>query len=378
MRSASDPPGRRTRLLLLLVPLSLLVYHLARRAGGQPALTSSAANGGGGGSCQGATAAAAPGIDFAYDPVAHDARQKEKHASAAVAPLRRPGFKPAANSNQALYDRMWTASNHSYAQNSCWGCRFVADVVAKVEFDSVLDAGTGNSQVVRAMRRRGKAAWGIELSQAVLERDAGDLLEAGLVEQCSLTNLPYQGKKKSPAARLGRILRSGMLGDGRAQTQCTPLDGGGGDKQFDLVFSGDVLEHILPGQADEVAAELVRVARRHIVMSISLKSHENEALHPTLRPRTWWEALFARHGAAPNRALVWALQGKETGFKREEGELSDCRQEGDAGDGGAYEVCVVMQPWLVGTPGQELRERGRCMTPATGELEPWMFAFTVS
>lgn len=36
------------------------------------------------------------------------------------------------------------------------------------------------------------------------------------------------------------------------------------------------------------------------------------------------------------------------------------------------------QPWLVGTPGQELRERGRCMTPATGELEPWMFAFTVS
>ena len=281
MRSASDPPGRRTRLLLLLVPLSLLVYHLARRAGGQPALTSSAANGGGGGSCQGATAAAAPGIDFAYDPVAHDARQKEKHASAAVAPLRRPGFKPAANSNQALYDRMWTASNHSYAQNSCWGCRFVADVVAKVEFDSVLDAGTGgkpkwvgreprplphrccvgpplgwpflstpclppcprppdtprttpppatagNGQVVRAMRRRGKAAWGIELSQAVLERDAGDLLEAGLVEQCSLTNLPYQGKKKSPAARLGRILRSGMLGDGRAQTQCTPLDGGGG------------------------------------------------------------------------------------------------------------------------------------------------------
>ena len=86
------------------------------------------------------------------------------------------------------------------------------------------------------------------------------------------------------------------------------------DKQFDLVFSGDVLEHILPGQADEVAAELVRVARRHIVMSISLKSHENEALHTTLRPRTWWEALFARHGAAPNRALVWALQGKETGW----------------------------------------------------------------
>ena len=34
------------------------------------------------------------------------------------------------------------------------------------------------------------------------------------------------------------------------------------------------------------------------------------------------------------------------------------------------------QPWLVGRPGQELREQ-RCITPANGELEPWMFAFTV-
>ncbi len=34
------------------------------------------------------------------------------------------------------------------------------------------------------------------------------------------------------------------------------------------------------------------------------------------------------------------------------------------------------QPWLVGRPGQELRQH-RCITPANGEVEPWMFAFTV-
>ena len=51
----------------------------------------------------------------------------------------------------------------------------------------------GNGGSVRAMRLRGKAAFGIELSQAVLERDAPDLLAAGYVEQGSLTNLPYQG-----------------------------------------------------------------------------------------------------------------------------------------------------------------------------------------
>jgi hypothetical protein len=59
---------------------------------------------------------------------------------------------------------------------------------------TISPAGNGGS--VRAMRLRGKAAWGIELSQAVLEQDAPDLLAAGLVEQGSLTHLPYQGELK--------------------------------------------------------------------------------------------------------------------------------------------------------------------------------------
>lgn len=39
---------------------------------------------------------------------------------------------------------MWTG-NRSYAQNSCWGCRFVGDVVSKLPFETVLDAGTGEA-----------------------------------------------------------------------------------------------------------------------------------------------------------------------------------------------------------------------------------------
>lgn len=56
----------------------------------------------------------------------------------------------------------------------------------------------GNGQLVRALRARNRAAWGIELSQAVLERDAADLLAAGLVEQGSLTDLPYAGQYTLP------------------------------------------------------------------------------------------------------------------------------------------------------------------------------------
>ena len=47
-------------------------------------------------------------------------------------------------------------------------------------------------------------------------------------------------------------------------------------------------------------------------MSISLKSYQNKGLHTLLRPREWWEAKFAAHGARPNRAVLWALQQKET------------------------------------------------------------------
>ncbi|KAL4430011.1 hypothetical protein ABPG77_004381 [Micractinium sp. CCAP 211/92] len=325
---SSSPQQRALRAALLaFAVLALFIYALSRPSSG--GFTNSRSSGGGD--------ASPPHIDFSYDPLKH--ANGVDAAKDTPAPLRRPGFKAAANANQAKYDKMWTGSS-SYQKGSCWGCRFVGDVATKLDFHTVLDAGTGNGGSVRAMRLRGKAAWGIELSQAVLERDAPDLLAAGYVEQGSLTNLPYQ------------------------------------DSQFDLVFSADVLEHIMPEEADAVVAELVRVAKKHIVVSISLKSYQNKGLHTLLRPREWWEAKFAAHGARPNRAVVWALQQKENSFSREKGDFTECAMDGSESDGGLYEVCVVQMPWLVGRPGQELRQH-RCITPANGELEPWMFAFTV-
>ena len=43
--------------------------------------------------------------------------------------------------------------------------------------------------------RAGKSAWGIELSKAVLEQEAPDLLKAGYVEAGVLTNLPYANNR---------------------------------------------------------------------------------------------------------------------------------------------------------------------------------------
>lgn len=68
--------------------------------------------------------------------------------------------------------------------------------------------------------------------------------------------------------------------------------------------------------------------------------------HTLLRPREWWEKIFRKHGAVPNRELVWALQERDEHYTRDR--FRDCRMAGDALDGGEYEVCVVENTWLVG------------------------------
>ncbi len=54
---------------------------------------------------------------------------------------------------QEVYDKSWLAGG--YPKQSCWGCRFGVDVIARLPFHSVLDAGTGNGGLVRLMREHG-------------------------------------------------------------------------------------------------------------------------------------------------------------------------------------------------------------------------------
>ena len=55
---------------------------------------------------------------------------------------------------QEVYDKSWLAGG--YPKQSCWGCRFGVDVIARLPFHSVLDAGTGNGGLVRLMREHGE------------------------------------------------------------------------------------------------------------------------------------------------------------------------------------------------------------------------------
>ncbi len=57
--------------------------------------------------------------------------------------------------SQEVYDKSWLAGG--YPKQSCWGCRFAVDVIARLPFHTVLDAGTGNGALVRMMRAPGQA-----------------------------------------------------------------------------------------------------------------------------------------------------------------------------------------------------------------------------
>jgi SAM-dependent methyltransferase len=213
-------------------------------------------------------------------------------------------------------------------------------VIAKLKFHTILDAGTGNGALTRLMRQYGKNAYGIELSRAALEKECPDLLSKNYVEAGILTNLPYE------------------------------------DNSFDLVMSSDVLEHIDPAEADAVVKELVRVSRRHLFLSISLKNNgapKGEAEHTLLRPRVWWHKLFQKHGAVVNEEFLWAMQEKDSQYITEN--QKNCRQEGDESDGGLFEVCSVSNTWLVGKREQRNVRMHRSVTTENGELEPWFFAF---
>lgn len=269
--------------------------------------------------------------------------QNSVQESAFDAPRRRAGYSYHSTPYQKVYDSSWI--NGGYPIQSCWGCRFAVDIITRVPFHSVLDAGAGNGALVRLMRKHGKNAYGIELSTAVLEKECPDLIKSGFVENGILTNLPYE------------------------------------DNSFDMVFSSDVLEHIDPEEAEKVVQELVRVSRQHIFLSISLKGHTKVSAadsseahrHTLLRPRNWWHAIFERNGAKVNSELLWAMQEKDLSYQTSD--FKDCRWEGDGMDGGTYEVCVVNNTWLVGKREQENVRRDRCITRQNGEMEPWFFAF---
>lgn len=134
-----------------------------------------------------------------------------------------------------------------------------------------------------------------------------------------------------------------------------------------------MLEHLTSEIADAAVSELVRVSRRHILMSISLKTVTDNK-HTLLRPRSWWHAIFKKHGAEVNWSLLRALQLTNKSVYPVPSP-TDCQYPGNVEDGGVYACCSINNVWLVGLAAQKNVRDFRYMTMANGEIEPWYFVF---
>jgi len=68
------------------------------------------------------------------------------------------------------------------------------------------------------------------------------------------------------------------------------------DKEFDLVFSHDVLEHIPVQELPKVFDELDRVGTRnyHIISCGSLPN-DRDITHVTMKPLSWWRSVAPQH-----------------------------------------------------------------------------------
>jgi SAM-dependent methyltransferase len=140
-------------------------------------------------------------------------------------------------------------------------------VAAYPDARTVLDFGCGNGYAVRKMRQSGGDWIGIEYSQAAYDK----------------------------------YLKESYF--------CTGTTKQFADRQFDMVYSTEVLEHVPEMDVPDVTRELCRLADKYLFLTISLRpSSDDNRYHCTLKPREWWEGKFTGHGFEIDRDVIKCFQ----------------------------------------------------------------------
>jgi len=141
-----------------------------------------------------------------------------------------------------------------------------------------LDAGAGTCDTMREIERRGHIVYGIELSE-VCHTKCGDFARSGQAFTAGVHAIPFSSNS------------------------------------FDLVWSTEVLEHVPIHFINKSVAEIVRVSRKDIFLTIAMKRSGFDPLPPSkpkihlsVMPRTFWDAIFKFYGCTVNKDLRETLK----------------------------------------------------------------------
>ncbi len=86
------------------------------------------------------------------------------------------------------------------------------------------------------------------------------------------------------------------------------------NKQFDLLFSKDFLEHIPEDKIDDLIKETIRVSKRglHLVTFSGHPNAQDDKTHKCLKDRTWWIEKFNQLSSSSSNLIIeWAERGME-------------------------------------------------------------------
>eukprot|EP00240_Pyramimonas_obovata_P006059 CAMPEP_0118938856 /NCGR_PEP_ID=MMETSP1169-20130426/27267_1 /TAXON_ID=36882 /ORGANISM="Pyramimonas obovata, Strain CCMP722" /LENGTH=325 /DNA_ID=CAMNT_0006882951 /DNA_START=123 /DNA_END=1100 /DNA_ORIENTATION=+ len=140
-----------------------------------------------------------------------------------------------------------------------------------------LDAGAGTCGTMKAISDAGHSVFGVELSD-VCRTECSSLARQGKVFSTGLNEIPFP------------------------------------DRYFDLVWSSEVFEHIPIELINQSVAEVVRVAKRDLFLSIAMKRSgfdpdppAKPRIHLSVLPQSWWDATFALYGCRVNTELRGVL-----------------------------------------------------------------------
>jgi len=157
-----------------------------------------------------------------------------------------------------LYDAYYfaTGCGRPYRRDEEW-LRFFGSVADRIMRDvrpsSVLDVGCAMGFLVEALRQRGVEAFGVDISEYAIQNVHPDI---------------------QPYCWLGSV------------TDTFP-------QRYDLIVCVEVLEHLLPREAEQAVENLCRHSDDVLFSSTPLDY--KEATHVNVQPPEYWAELFARH-----------------------------------------------------------------------------------
>ncbi len=142
------------------------------------------------------------------------------------------------------------------------------------KFDTCLDAGCGLGGLVAQLATNNKNVIGCEVSDYALERCRQRGIQCQLA---ALHHLPFS------------------------------------NKQFDLVFCSDVLEHLIVLDVFDAVSELIRITEHDLVLTINLDNPYE--FHPTILSKDNWLSLFLEGGLVMrNEQKEETLQNSSTSY----------------------------------------------------------------